>query len=186
MDLDSGMSTKYTALRVEEIGNGYEADGGGYQFEQSETFPGSLIDESGEILGEYTESCVGDTIVFTPFEYDVTWCPIVLDLENEGMIYVLKESGKLRGSDRECRDCAYIAGMENGETGPCSRAGCEDGYLESVGGCYAVYESEDIHSYIECKLGLCELRGGPKTVEFTSFECGLIRDLLFNSSITVP
>ncbi len=161
----------FTQERIDEISAGYDLDGGGYAFEEIR-LPGmaymlqwedpelSLLPwmndcphPKGEPNSFYQWSC--PVYVFGPESSGEQW-PEEGWRDSDGDAYILRGHGMLQGSDRTCHCegkswCSECSKLVDGTrcvdcgspTAECQR--CEDGYLDSPGGAWALYsiESED-------------------------------------------
>ena len=156
---DAEEDWQFTDKRIEEIGQGYDLDGGGYEFTRPDKdsplnkigrvlvydgdwdyFPGVV--DGREMLALSCPLCV-----FNPFHWgDPTPWPRTMPAPWVGDVYVLKMEGTLRESEHECSWCEATGKCQLTEDETvlteCER--CEgSGYMTAAGGDYAVYGIED-------------------------------------------
>ena len=140
----------WTQERIDEISAGYDLDDGGYAFEPIEIDGRECLqwDDPDPDYVPWVRDCEGEgsygfatwdcpVYVFAPFVGTVSW-PQVGWTDGDGDRFVLRGSGLLFDSDRECF-CQHDTGRNRGS---CGRPGCEDGFVESPGGAWALYSLE--------------------------------------------
>ena len=142
--------------RIEELGWGYDLDGGGYAFEEPEDGPladGETLTYDGDYdyfpcVTEGLNSSVNVAFVaWRPYDYDedFVWPNPIPGEWDDGSVYRVESTGWLNTTDRDCSWCEgtgeYIPDREDEGTEhvkECPR--CEgSGYVESAGGIFAVY-----------------------------------------------
>lgn len=146
----------FTKQCIEELGYGYGLDGGGYCFEVPEDGPladGSTLTYDGD-FDYFPEVMEGlnrriDTVFVAWRPYDLTegyvWPNPIPSEWDDGSVYRVESTGWLNTTDRDCGWCEgtgeYVPAQEDEGTEhveECPR--CEgSGYVESVGGIFAVY-----------------------------------------------
>lgn len=141
-----------TDERIEELGNGYDLDAGGYAFERLED--DSPLHRLGTVLafdGDWDYfPCVVDgremlalsvpVTFWRPCGYDTDW-PETVPAPWDGEVYRKAMTGTLHVTERECIWCGAkgkVEVKEGGEFLECTR--CEGiGYVMAEGGDFAVY-----------------------------------------------
>lgn len=159
------MST-FSPERLQELSNGYDLDGGGYSFGNTDhaELAGCVVLDSGlDYLDSYTgNDGRGQSLAFYAFRPCGVYGPVTpkewpasIPYDGDGR-YVLQSSGMLAETEHECSNCGGLGyaedidGVENGE--PCPRCGGTDsgepgnGYVISEGGEWALYAFEEFET----------------------------------------